>query len=674
MLWERNSSSGTKTSRSSLSPNFNQSSHYVFSQHVGDTAISLSLTWLVAAEPCRMQEPESQNHAAHVRRLSNVDRGNSSLSWRRQRRTPILLWLGAVFAGVLLCTSARLALYASDLTAWPLMETPDVQLKRFLRDGALRRVRSHSLDATSDEGIIRTQHGDLQGTLSLQHKQSSRDVHSFHSPPNVSAIPGEAVPSRPSNPTEGIGIIRPETAPPVITQAKALSLQPMLSGQHGNSSSIALVPHLSYGSYHEAAPQQRVAARNSSVPSAPTFSDIGIDIRSRVGSLATAAALLPIPGTATSRTAGSAVSLVWTSLVTPKPKPIGVPSSNASSPSFNFQDFRSAFKYGTLGGQVENGNLLRHRQASLPWLASLHEHVGLNHSTVVWLGCFHGPEPPLAPLLTAAEYPHASVVLLHVCHGTANLSALSAARDSLEVTNAILLSYSDLSKVPLDCDDDIAEAWNVVRSRELFVVLQGCCEVLVITPGAVSAMLTSMLPHEAESALATVLQWCLKSVFIQGKSGWVWPYKHYWAGLQSFIEAALARVQHPDLVSLTRSDSRVERGLTARETASFVVVRANHSHAGSERASSISLSSLVHVLSITIPEVVRILLNAFSRGSFLGCVVSGDRADMMFNGGNLCGCSVSPIAARRSRFHFLTSEHQGNPYRRDYLSAPVMSQ
>mmetsp|Transcript_15321 Transcript_15321/g.47985 ORF Transcript_15321/g.47985 Transcript_15321/m.47985 type:complete len:1499 (-) Transcript_15321:247-4743(-) len=337
----------------------------------------------------------------------------------------------------------------------------------------------------------------------------------------------------------------------------------------------------------------------------------------------------------------------------------GPPRSADVPASFDVNMLRNAILFGDITGMVESKEDLYRRlqEAHGAWLKLLNDHVK-NDVAMLWFGCFDGPHPPLTPLIFAAESPGSSIALIHACHGVANISSIFAIRAKLELQNVLVLSPRNAMHE--DCDDDSEgpEAWRVGCNRDEPQHVSNSCAVLVISPGAIAALLDTSLPHTAEVALARVLQWCLKTLIIEDALSQNWHHHDYWDEPGKFVEAALDRIQQESPDKVTRVlqpilNFALNGKYGMHGTSRLLTVARNSStrvNLPLKRQSSMNLMRLLSMFSLDARETIRMFTVACAKGCFLSCVTTSQSAEFFFAAGKLYGCNPDAIVARRKRF------------------------
>lgn len=381
------------------------------------------------------------------------------------------------------------------------------------------------------------------------------------------------------------------------------------------------------------------------------------DIEGNLGALARAAALLPFPAQRQSQ---------WQPLLLPSfESDVNESVQYAACPNktkyFGFVEFVNALRHGDTLRRIESGGEYKElRELLFSWTSLLGDEAGEGHVSLLWLGCFDGPEPPLMPLMFAADHPKASVAIVHACLGRANVTALSNARQFLGLKNLLMLQSASPSRPGPHQDDEFPDAW---RARSRAHIADQVCDILVVSPGALRALLDSALPSDAELIIADAFLLCNKTIFIQPQVHDQYWSSSLWKTPEGLIGASMRHTLKHASDDFMTSSTPIKAGLGKVITVlhkSISQTAANNQI----RYQPLRVRDLQSMFGLADSESFRIVANAVRLGSFIACGVTRAH-ELSFDAGELVGCNLRHVASRRFRWGAMIS--------RSSLHADVMA-
>lgn len=565
-----------------------------------------------------------------------------------RRRIVYLLWISGALSFTFFYLSLRIVLHSNNLTSW--RQLSNHELKYFLHDSNFRDPSVEGKFASGNNSLeeaIREKQEIRKRTIgAMRNNNLGVDRNNFEA---LNVARTSTVEDLVEGPRGSRAFTGPEISePPSITEFVAVSTAESAISNFSRNSS------------------EEISNRRSAFAAAPTDSS-GIRLTGsseqvtadeNLIAVARMAALLPLPKF-------DPLYVAEQLPVVDGAADLGLEGSDlllkcvpAKSDQLDFTAFQHALLYGRTNGkpQTKSDFLDRLRRSSSPWISHLDGHFESDAFSMLWLGCFDGPEPSLAPMVVASKYQRASVMVVHACLDEANVTVLEAARDELELSNLLIFPSASSQRLGEHEDDDSLSAWRAIRPNES---IEPICDTLVLSPGAISTLLLLMLPSDVESALANVLSWCSKSVLIdqyvfQSKP---WKVSSLWVTSIALVEASLSRLS--DSKAYSAHSTTNEATSLEPNGVRITVVDRNMSYPDKDQNESgginrIKISTLHSMFGITENEGVRTFTNALIRGSSLACIVAGQRVEFYFHAGTLFGCNIGSIEARRQRVNTIS--------------------
>mmetsp|Transcript_10162 Transcript_10162/g.30772 ORF Transcript_10162/g.30772 Transcript_10162/m.30772 type:complete len:1687 (-) Transcript_10162:90-5150(-) len=413
------------------------------------------------------------------------------------------------------------------------------------------------------------------------------------------------------------------------------------------------------------------------------------------------------------------------------------------APPLGFDDFVRAYLHGRLAETQFDG--LKVQQGGATWTYILKRLLLLGplaaevprintyevlSFTVIVFCCLNSVENALASFAVAA-HSRASVLAVHACRLSPDLSAMATARDILGLDNLLFIVTAGKSKsnrretdfglftsLPLhrrrnglyrhqvrfenvdkrnsqprhlaqdeiaDDDDEGSRAWNTipvrgggVRNRAHHHQEHVACDALLLLPICIQVLLDHFLPREVELLLSSAISQCQTSALIfEGQ----WGYKDIWSTANELVGIVLSSAPElrsdvhnfstlidKDQFSMPHVRRRVFSYQASGDT-TLEVVGVTEEVPRELLSHGFSVRALQAQYSLSDREAGYMVASGLDRGSNLDCSLSGQKV-LRFVDGSLSGCDVRPSSCDQPRYRVRIDQYSKES---PWVSTPIFS-